>query len=294
MPQSDMTIDEILNAFATAGNVLPRTALQQAASRWIEVAPVLLELLESITNGTDTSERSYCIIFYAIYLMAKMKEPRTFPLLCELALREERIEDAIGDGAIDDLPGIFAHTFNGNQAPLRRLIEAPDAYDFARAGALEALAWLTITGKVNRGETEAYLRELYTTLQPQGDCFVWHGWQAAIAGLAFTSLTPLVEEACQRELINPSITNFQFFLQDIQAAQEKPGHNLSSSVTDEHRFDDLAAYFSSWIGFKFAQNVLPILPLPNKRQTSALRKIGRNDPCHCGSQKKFKKCCLVL
>ena len=22
-------------------------------------------------------------------------------------------------------------------------------------------------------------------------------------------------------------------------------------------------------------------------------KVGRNDPCHCGSGKKFKKCCLV-
>ena len=22
------------------------------------------------------------------------------------------------------------------------------------------------------------------------------------------------------------------------------------------------------------------------------RKIGRNDPCHCGSGKKYKKCCL--
>ena len=25
---------------------------------------------------------------------------------------------------------------------------------------------------------------------------------------------------------------------------------------------------------------------------SAQEKIGRNDPCHCGSGKKFKQCCL--
>ncbi len=25
-----------------------------------------------------------------------------------------------------------------------------------------------------------------------------------------------------------------------------------------------------------------------------LRKMGRNEPCHCGSEKKFKKCCLTL
>lgn len=31
---------------------------------------------------------------------------------------------------------------------------------------------------------------------------------------------------------------------------------------------------------------------PTPRQ-AARKKVGRNDPCPCGSQKKFKKCCLV-
>ncbi|MEX2489566.1 MAG: SEC-C metal-binding domain-containing protein [Pseudomonadales bacterium] len=37
----------------------------------------------------------------------------------------------------------------------------------------------------------------------------------------------------------------------------------------------------------------PILPTQNLRKTrSRQRKIGRNDPCPCGSGKKYKKCCL--
>lgn len=37
-------------------------------------------------------------------------------------------------------------------------------------------------------------------------------------------------------------------------------------------------------------------PLPFVRRVkskSKKEKIGRNDPCHCGSGKKYKKCCLV-
>ena len=30
----------------------------------------------------------------------------------------------------------------------------------------------------------------------------------------------------------------------------------------------------------------------HKQKTSKKKKIGRNDPCHCGSGKKYKKCCL--
>jgi uncharacterized protein YecA (UPF0149 family) len=27
--------------------------------------------------------------------------------------------------------------------------------------------------------------------------------------------------------------------------------------------------------------------------TNVLKSVGRNDPCHCKSGKKFKKCCLL-
>ncbi|WP_202943861.1 SEC-C metal-binding domain-containing protein [Natranaerobius thermophilus] len=36
-------------------------------------------------------------------------------------------------------------------------------------------------------------------------------------------------------------------------------------------------------------------PLPEKEFTNAKQsnnKIGRNEPCPCGSGKKYKKCCL--
>ena len=30
---------------------------------------------------------------------------------------------------------------------------------------------------------------------------------------------------------------------------------------------------------------------PKQPIRNTAKKIGRNDPCHCGSGKKFKKCC---
>lgn len=33
--------------------------------------------------------------------------------------------------------------------------------------------------------------------------------------------------------------------------------------------------------------------VPNKSLNHAVKKIGRNDPCPCGSGKKYKKCCLL-
>jgi hypothetical protein len=45
----------------------------------------------------------------------------------------------------------------------------------------------------------------------------------------------------------------------------------------------------------FAQEKKALLPMPNKKgeiiSLQTRQKIGRNDPCPCGSGKKFKKCC---
>lgn len=38
---------------------------------------------------------------------------------------------------------------------------------------------------------------------------------------------------------------------------------------------------------KYKEMKLPLTPTQIKR-----KKVGRNDPCPCGSGKKFKKCCL--
>jgi uncharacterized protein YecA (UPF0149 family) len=34
-----------------------------------------------------------------------------------------------------------------------------------------------------------------------------------------------------------------------------------------------------------------VIHINNKTQRREMGKIGRNDPCPCGSGKKFKKCC---
>jgi uncharacterized protein YecA (UPF0149 family) len=45
----------------------------------------------------------------------------------------------------------------------------------------------------------------------------------------------------------------------------------------------------------FMQEKQTLRPLPNKKgeviSLQTRQKIGRNDPCPCGSGKKFKKCC---
>jgi hypothetical protein len=91
---------------------------------------------------------------------------------------------------------------------------------------------------------------------------------------------------------------FKHFLADLEDAERRP-----RSLERLHRFhlgyieDVLEAL--SWMRFDpddrsdaFGDEVGRLVPAWNEPAINARRDVGRNDPCPCGSGKKYKKCCL--
>jgi hypothetical protein len=324
-----LSVEEILDALATAAarRTLPRVAMQQAVERWDEVGPVLLALLEEAAQDGDASERTCEILCPAIFLMAQLRDTRALRPLSRLGLDGDLLEDVLGDAITEDLHMILARLYDGDQAPLRSLIEAVDADEFARDAALGAMVWLTAIGRIERDETARYLRDLSAMLQTQAPCFVWHGWQRGIARLGLEELVPLVEEAFAREWVDPSWLELADFRTDLRAALQAAEPTAMFDDCNDARYDDIASYLSDWNTFRpevpsapIRQPALPNLPwsetvfprgtaMPGSRPAAPdfattagmgsgepvrnpYRHVGRNDPCPCGSGKKFKKCCL--
>ena len=69
-------------------------------------------------------------------------------------------------------------------------------------------------------------------------------------------------------------------------------------VQDEHRAEEVASIFDK-NGWTYILGIEPNKPedisdlekLLNPPKPIQSVKIGRNDPCSCGSGKKYKKCC---
>ena len=292
-----LTLEGMLDAFGTAGRVLPRAALEQAAKRWPEVSAALLALLAADAAGTDRSDRTDRILFFGIYLMAQVCETRAFRTICTIAADGESMTRLIGDGVTEDLPCILARVYDGDQAPLRHLIEAPGAEQYARDAGVRALAWLTATGRIDRHETAQYLGELFTSLRPQAEGPVWVGWQHAIACLGLGELVPAVEEAFDRGWIDRHPANFQRVLLAAQQAAA-PTAVFEWHLRNIGRLDDAADHLSHWAAFRPHEErrrpseIVPQLRLNPSPVRNPVRDVGRNDPCPCGSGKKYKKCCL--
>ena len=107
------------------------------------------------------------------------------------------------------------------------------------------------------------------------------------------------KQAFEREYIDPSILRVEHFEKDLQRALDTPASPWDNA--DEFAlFGDTIEELSSWYAFRpeylnrekgeavaRAKPWSPQVPAVNPHKG-----VGRNDPCPCGSGKKFKKCCL--
>ena len=128
-----MDVETAIQAFASAGNDLPREAMQWALDHWDEVAPELLSVVERYTSGADRSDETASAVFFILHLAGEKQDTRVFPLLCRLAQDGEAIEAALGDGTTTTFKQILISTYDGDLDTLKGLIEAAEADEFVRA-----------------------------------------------------------------------------------------------------------------------------------------------------------------
>ncbi|MFC7476785.1 DUF1186 domain-containing protein [Dankookia sp. GCM10030260] len=294
-------MDDILHAFATAGDGFPRAAMERALARWDAEAPRLLTALADYAEGRDRGEATTAIALYAVYLVAQTRERRAFPLLCRLARDSEALDAAIGDGAIEDLPGILAATFDGDLDPLRALILDAGAGEMVRHAALEALTLLFATRVLPMAQAEPCLRDLHDRLLRQEtlDEWVWVGWQQAVSMLGLAGLRAQAQALFRGGRIGASIMSAKDFEADLKDGTT-PGVDRLELLEEQGvaPLGDVVAMFAEWHRIRTAEAAKQAARAarPAVAPTTAVnphRDVGRNDLCPCGSGKKFKKCCLA-
>lgn len=299
-----MNFDDAITAFVSADYDLPVTAMRWTTENWAEASPRLLTMLIRYADGKELSDDVERALFFAVHLMAQNREAKAFPAMCRLAAEPDAVEAVLGEGVTETLKRILISTYGGDVEPLKRLIEDAQADEFARNAGLEAFAYLVHTGRIDREEAQAYLTGLFDTLLPRDDNHAWVGWSSAIACLGMEVLAPLVRQAFDRGFIGPSIMAFEDFQSDLDKTRADPQGGILFENGNIVPLDDAIAVLSQWYAFSERRKA------DEKRQRRALRKsqgrnpflpglrinprkeIGRNDPCPCGSGKKYKKCCL--
>jgi len=233
-------------------------------------------------------------------LAGEKQDRRVFPLLCRLAQDGEALEAVLGDGVTTTLTQILISTYDGDLDALKGVIEAAEADEDVRAEALQALAYLTATGRIPRDEAEAYLLRLYDTLQPQHESFVWSGWVLAVALLGLETLSGVVRQAFRRGRIEPMVMGYDDFRRDLERTLADPERIAGFQHALIGPLEDAIGELSGWYAFSDAAEQdeerwatspedvrLPFADMPQPF-VDPFKGVGRNDPCPCGSGKKSR------
>ncbi len=275
-----MTIDDAIHDFATASNALPRDAMQWSLANWDVAGPRFTALVEGYASGADTAEQTERALFFVLHLLAERRETAAFVPLCRILADAETADLVLGEGLTQTLCGLLISLFDGDAAPLQALVEMAAADDFVREGALLALAYLTRTGRWPGEAMRAYLRRLRQEL-PQESHTVWLGWVLAVAHLGYADLAGEAETLLRTGLVPEGIMGPGDFWRDLRRALDDPADMAGFDHDNVGPFTDAVGELSRW------HDEPAPAPVVNP-----LRGVGRNDPCPCGSGRKYKKCCL--
>lgn len=294
-----MDIARILHDL-TVSERLPIDALRAADRDRLVILPALLAEIERYLAGSPHDRAKPNPLFFIFHLLGAWREKSAYKLLVKL-LRSppHEMERLLGDGITTTSHRVIAAVFDGDPQPLYDAVLDRDAEEYIRSRMCETLAVVSLRDELARDEAARFLRACWDDLEPQHNCFVWNGWQSAIAMLGLTDLKPLVAQAFQRGSIDSIWLGFEHFEQDLAHAVEH-GSTLSYMENREYAlFGDTVEELSSWYGFsdqywrdRERRSLEERLRLSSKPALRVFPKIGRNDPCPCGSGKKFKKCCL--
>ena len=232
----------------------------------------------------------------AFHLLGQWRERSAYRPLARF-LRRPDVESILGDATTETCHRVMASVFDGDPRPIYDIVQDYEADEFVRGRIFDTLVILVFRGELDRTAVADFLRSAFDDLQPQEQCAVWDGWQGAVARLALIELEPLVRQAFRRGFIDDMSMSLKNFEDDLR--QACAGRPLQPWQQKEYEpFGDLIDELSNWAGFKPTQHRDQIAsgwrpdPWPAMPARNPFRNVGRNDPCPCGSGKKFKKCCI--
>jgi len=265
----------------SAARYLPADELRRAVAAPETVADEILRVLAGPVAGAEVSEADANLLFYGIHVLAAARDTRAFVPLVRLLHQDGETLDALfGDALTMTLARILVSVFDGDVAPLHQIILDGTLDDVVRSEALAALTFLTQTGRVDRQATHDLLVRFNDKRAAVEGDLGWVGWEESIALLGFADLAPRTVAARKDGRLTDEFSDAPWFRTTLRQAQAKPD---DLARFDPHRYgtvDDPVTDLA-WTAEGAGQPV-----------RNPLKDVGRNDPCPCGSGKKFKKCCL--
>jgi hypothetical protein len=267
----------------------PIAALAAANQHREALTDIFLQAVErGLTDPRQDFEQHGMLFNYSAYFLAKWREPRARPLFLRwFGLAGEDALELGGDTVTHHGARFLASVCGPDVVGAKQLIENRQAHASCRGQAIRALGVLAAWGEATISDVEGYFNWLAREGLERTRNEAWSDLAWVCAMLGWVSVFSELRRAVAEGLVATELVP-----KEAEEAGIPPREALLENFAQLHpRIEDVIRETAWWAGFQRPE-------MAGDGQESghtyvAPPKVGRNDPCPCGSGKKFKKCCGV-
>jgi uncharacterized protein DUF1186/SEC-C motif-containing protein len=303
----DLELERILAGLDAGAWELPKEAIQETREHRDLMAPRLIEVLwETLAEARAGDLPEGEAHFFAIFLLTELQVEEAFPAILEVfSLPDELPMELFGDVVTDTWPRILAHFAGSRPEVLESLICGRALNEYVRAGACLSYFYLLRDGCLERDEVVGRLRQhLCQAIDCEDEQIVGY-LVNQLSCFASKEAIEEIREAYRRGLVDACMIDLEEVERDLAEGENRILRELKRCPPTG--IEDTIEELRHWATYK--EEPVPVPdnePLPTvpnyalKKQPAKLTpdalgmggvRVGRNQPCPCGSGKKFKKCC---
>ena len=253
-------------------------------------------------DPSTAEDEDHVLHLYAMHLLAAWREPRAFAAMVSLGHHDEEVvELMMGDTVTESYGRCLASVCGDDIEPLKALFEDTQASHWARNAALDAMMVRVLEGDGSRNELVAYLKDpgdaqAARLLDPEtqkSELEVIDSIVSVATDMGAVEMLAQINGWFDAGLVDLMFISKAEFEKEVSRPFQT--YREAADIHAKGYVNDVQAEMGWWSGFieepvkkmTFNQTTM-IAPTVKPVRTEA--KVGRNDPCPCGSGKKYKKC----
>lgn len=277
----------------------PQKEFDMIRQNYDKAKPLFYEALSYAYSNPEDMPKEYELHFYALLFFGEFQEKDAFEKIMEfLTLPSDMLDLLLGDFVTDGLQDVLYNTYNGNLELLKDRILDSDIDEYVRDAMLNVIGQLYLDGVLAKEDLLQILRKVIEEQDSE-----WEGLMCSwVAGIAYkchlAEFLPDVRMLYEEDRIELSMYGWYDEYLDIlfKYYDDDQQNRLCRSLIS-------ADQIKTWPMFEREQKPKKITKKDIEKMKKELQgsiapspakkvKIGRNDPCPCGSGKKYKFCCM--
>ncbi|MFI5381502.1 MAG: DUF1186 domain-containing protein [Tepidisphaerales bacterium] len=292
---------------------LPEGAIREARLHRDVMVPRLIQTIQNATakvRAGDNLEGN--ARFFALFLLGEFKAREGLPAILEaISLPGEQPSELFGDAITTVLAGILVTLSDDPLTLIDELIRNTNLNEYVRWEAAQAYVHLVRDGRLRREEAVEFLRRhLRRELDGEDESEILTPLVSTLCDLAPKEAYKEIKEAFGRH----EVDEFMINLAEVDCSITEGDAGVQRQLNGLEVLNDTIEELRHWAAFQpepapqprrtpipwpgeskprpDRPALPPEIPLDPPSPLAASKRVGRNDPCPCGSGKKYKKCCL--